>query len=71
MYDGNKIVNICSVSVPLSGLTSVNCELSKSLFSFQKSVSVPLSGLTSVNSFQTKNKEKRVCDLQFPSPYRG
>ena len=58
---------ILRISVPLSGLTSVNDAM---LLILAKTIiiSVPLSGLTSVNMDKKVLVENGV---KFPSPYRG
>ena len=58
------------VSVPLSGLASVN-ELTKPLYDLMNliNVSVPLSGLASVNKLAVY--DSIIDSIEFPSPYRG
>ena len=56
------------VSVPLSGLISVN-GFQRRNHQWLVLVSVPLSGLISVNNIM--GKFDLVTDVPFPSPYRG
>ena len=51
LKDDFKTVNIFNVSVPLSGLTSVNYMYRTLSTNIMERVSVPLSGLTSVNNY--------------------
>ena len=58
-----------TVSVPLSGLTSVNIIVVFKEDTMKYTVSVPLSGLTSVNYICWSKYESGY--VEFPSPYRG
>ena len=46
-----------TVSVPLSGLVSVNNKAKEVIGFLKNNVSVPLSGLVSVNRYNVKNPE--------------
>ena len=66
---GHLLTHLYFVSVPLSGLVSVNGKEYQFLIEDYQRVSVPLSGLVSVNDVN-KLIDGHVT-FWFPSPYRG